>query len=196
MVEVVLFHHVLGLTEGVQAFAEQLRARGHVVHAPDLFEGARPGSLEEGLGLVRSTGGDTLRARVDSALAELPEGLVYAGFSWGAATAQELAQTRAGARGALLYESCLPISGEGAVGPWPPGVPVQVHGMDDDPFFAREGDLDAARDLASSVGPDLAQVFTYPGDQHLFADSSLPSFDPEATALVVRRSLELLDRVG
>jgi dienelactone hydrolase len=196
MAEVVLFHHVQGLTDGIRGFAEQLRAGGHTVHTPDLFEGERPASIDDGVALVRSTGDAVLQERADRAVADLPDGVVYAGFSWGAATAQQLAQTRVGARGALLYESCLPITGEWAIGPWPDGVPVQIHGMDQDPIFALEGDIDAARELVETVGPGLAELFVYPGDGHLFTDSSLPSYDADAAALVVRRSRELLDRVG
>jgi dienelactone hydrolase len=129
-------------------------------------------------------------------VAELPKGLVYGGFSFGASVAQQFAQTRSGARGALLYEGCLPIRGEWAIGPWPNGVPVQIHGMDKDPFFALEGDIDAARELVKTVGPGLAELFVYPGDRHLFTDSSLPSYEASAAALVVRRSREFLDRVG
>jgi dienelactone hydrolase len=146
--------------------------------------------------LTRAIGGDVLDERADQAVADLPEGLVYAGFSFGAGTAQRLAQTRPGARGALLYESCIPITGEWAFGPWPNGLPVQIHGMDRDPFFALEGDIDAARELVATVGSELAKLFVYPGDRHLFTDSSLPSFDADAAALVVRRSRELLDQVG
>jgi dienelactone hydrolase len=196
MTEVVLFHHVLGLTDGVRAFADELRAGGHVVHTPDLFEGARPATIQDGIAHVTSTGEDVLQERAHRAIADLPDAVVYAGFSWGAATAQQLAQTRPGALGALLYDSCLPIRGEWAVGPWPEGVPVQVHGMERDPIFSTEGDLAAARELVDSIGPDLGQLFLYPGDSHLFADSSLPTYDPDAAALTVRRSLELLDRVG
>ena len=196
MADVVLFHHVQGLTEGMRAFADELRAGGRTVHTPDLFEGARPATIEDGIALVRSIGDEELDARVDRAVADLPADLVYAGFSWGAAAAQRLAQTRPGARGALLYEACLPLTGEWAIGPWPDGVPVQIHGMDRDPFFALEGDLDAARELVETVGPELAELYVYPGDRHLFTDGSLPSYDPEAAALVVRRSRELLDRVG
>ena len=68
--------------------------------------------------------------------------------------------------------------------------------MDKDPFFALEGDLDAARELVETVGPKLAELFTYPGDTHLFTDSSLPSYDPAATAAVLSRSREFLDRLG
>jgi dienelactone hydrolase len=196
MAEVVLFHHVQGLTDGVRAFADELRVGGHTVHTPDLFEGELPATLEEGIALTERIGGKVLDERADRAVAALPGDLVYAGFSFGGSTAQRLAQTRPGARGALLYESCLPITGEWAVGPWPDGVPVQIHGMDKDPFFALEGDIDAARELVETLGPDLAELFVYPGDRHLFTDSSLPSYDADAAALVVQRSRQLLDRVG
>jgi dienelactone hydrolase len=196
MAEVVLFHHVQGLTDGVRAFADSLRSGGHTVHTPDLFEGERPASIEEGLAHVRSVGDEVLDGRTKQAVADLPAGLVYAGFSWGAGTAQQLAQTRGGAAGALLYESCLPVTGEWAIGHWPEGVPVQIHGMDADPIFAHDGDLDSARVLVETAGSDVAELFTYPGDQHLFTDSSLPSYDAAATALVIERSLGLLARVG
>jgi dienelactone hydrolase len=194
--EVVLFHHVQGLTDGVRAFAEQLRAGGHTVHTPDLFEGELPASIDDGIALVRRLGDDVLEERTVQAVGDLPAALVYAGFSFGAGTAQRLAQTRPGARGALLYESCISITGEWSFGPWPAGVPVQIHGKDQDPFFALEGDIDAARELVATVGPDLGELFVYPGEQHLFADSSLASYDPDAAALVVQRSTAFLDRMG
>lgn len=196
MAEVVLFHHVQGLTDGVRAFAAELRAGGHTVHTPDLFEGERPATIEEGVDYVRTTGDEVLGDRADRAIAGLRQDLVYAGFSWGGATAQRFAQTRPGGRGALLYESCIPITGDWAFGPWPDGVAVQIHGMDNDPFFALEGDIDAARDLVAAVGPDLAELFVYPGDRHLFTDSSLPSYDADAAALVVQRSRDFLDRLS
>jgi len=196
MAEVVLFHHVQGLTDGMRAFADELRAGGHTVHTPDLFDGELPATVKEGIAHVQSIGDEVLGERADRVVAELPEGLVYAGFSWGAAAAQRLAQTRPGARGALLYESCISVTGPWSFGPWPDGVPVQIHGMDSDPIFALEGDLDAARELVQTVGPELAELFVYPGDGHLFADSSLPSYDAEAAALVVRRSRDFLDRVS
>ncbi len=195
MAEVVLFHHVQGLTDGVRAFAGQLRSGGHTVHTPDLFGNQTAATIEDGLALTQRIGDEELSRRADEAVAGLPAALVYAGFSFGAGPAQRLAQTRPGARGALLYEACMPITGEWAFGPWPAGVPVQIHGMDKDPFFALEGDIDAARELVTTVGPELGELFVYPGDRHLFTDSSLPSYDPEATALVIQRSLALLDRV-
>jgi dienelactone hydrolase len=196
MADVVLFHHVQGLTEGIRAFADELRAGGHTVHTPDLFDGARPATIDDGIAHSNSIGVEVLDERADRAVADLPKALVYAGFSSGAGTAQRLAQTRPGARGALLYESCIPLTGEWAFGPWPDGVPVQIHGMDKDPFFALEGDIDAARELVETVGPTLAELFVYPGDRHLFADSSLPSYEPAAAALLVERSREFLERLG
>jgi dienelactone hydrolase len=196
MAEVALFHHVQGLTDGVRAFAEQLRAGGHTVHTPDLFDGERAATVEDGIALVGRIGEETIDARVNEIVAGLPQGLVYGGFSFGGASAQRLAQTRPGARGALMYESFVSLTAEWAFGPWPDGLPVQVHGMDKDPYFALEGDLDAARELAGMIGHKLAEVYTYPGDRHLFTDSSLPSYDADATALVLSRSLEFLDRLG
>ena len=196
MAEVVLFHHVQGLTDGVRAFAEELRAGGHTVHTPDLFEGALPESIDDGMAFTEKVGDEVLRERVDAAVGDLPDGLVFAGFSSGAADAQRLAQTRPGARGALLYESCMPITGEWAFGPWPEGVPVQIHGNEKDPFFGEGGDLEAARELVDTVGPELSELFLYPGDTHLFTDSSLPSYDAESTTLVVERSRALLDRLS
>lgn len=196
MAEVVLFHHVQGLTEGMVAFADGLRAGGHTVHTPDLFGGERPGTVDEGIAFTRGVGDEVLGARAEQAVADLPAGLVYGGFSYGAATAQRFAQTRSGALGCLLYESCIPITGDWAFGPWPDGVPVQIHGMDQDPFFALEGDIDAARHLVATVGPEIGELFVYPGDQHLFTDSSLASYDQEACALVVARSRAFLDRLG
>jgi dienelactone hydrolase len=195
MTEVVLFHHVQGLTDGVLAFAEQLRAGGHTVHTPDLFDGERAATIEDGIAVTDRIGDEVLNSRADQAVADLPKDLVYAGFSFGGAAAQRLAQTRPGARGALLYEACIPITGDWAFGPWPAGVAVQIHGMEKDPFFGLEGDLDAAREIVETVGPELAELFVYPGDRHLFTDSSLPSYDADATALVIQRSRALLDRL-
>ncbi len=193
MAEVLLFHHAQGLTPGVVAFADELRAAGHTVHTPDLFDGQTFGSIDEGMTHIKATGFDELRARGVRTADDLPNELVYAGMSFGESIAQELAQTRPGARGAILMYSAIPISGEWAFGPWPDGVPVQIHGMDNDPIFVGEGDIEAAREIVAAV--DDAELFLYPGDQHYFSDSSLPSYDPAATALLTERVLAFLARV-
>jgi dienelactone hydrolase len=188
MAEILLFHHAQGHTTGVADFVDELRRAGHTVHAPDLYDGATFATLDEGVAHAGSIGFDTLLRRGVAAVDRLPDGLVYIGFSLGVMPAQQLAQTRPGARGAVLCHACLPVSEFGEA--WPTGVPVQIHGMDGDPFFAGEGDLDAARQLVAST--DDAELFVYPGDQHLFADASLPSYDAEASALMRRRILEFL----
>ncbi|WP_331371323.1 dienelactone hydrolase family protein [Sinorhizobium chiapasense] len=193
MAEVLLFHHAQGLTRGVRAFADELRQAGHTVHTPDLFEGRTFESIPEGLAYIEEIGFDEMRERGVRIADDLPSDLVYAGFSFGVLPAQKLAQTRPGARGALLFYSCLPIGGAWAFGSWPDGVPVEIHGMDDDPIFVGEGDIDAAREIVEKV--EDAALFLYPGDQHYFADSSLPSYDADAAALLTRRVIEFLNRV-
>jgi dienelactone hydrolase len=193
MAEVLMFHHAQGLTPGLKAFADELRAAGHTVHTPDLFDGRTFDSIDEGMAFIKKTGFEELGERGGHTADDLPNELVYAGFSFGESIAQKLAQTRPGAKGALLFYSAIPISGEWAFGPWPEGVPVQIHGMDNDPIFVGEGDIDAAREIVEKV--DDAELFLYPGDQHYFADSSLPSYDAEATKLLTKRVLEFLDRV-
>ena len=191
MAEVVLFHHVQGLTEGVRELAGRWRAGGHTVHTPDFFDGATFDSIDEGFAALRAHGQGALDAWADGVAADLPPGLVYAGISLGVMPAQRLAQTRPDAKGAVLLEACAPASafGDG----WPPELPVQVHGMERDPFFGLEGDVDAARELVAGAADGA--LFVYPGDVHLFTDSSLPGYDAAATALVVERTLELLARV-
>jgi dienelactone hydrolase len=189
MAELLLFHHAQGQTEGFRAFADQLRDAGHTVHTPDLFDGRTFGSIDEGLAHVRESGGfEELIERGARTADALPSELVYGGFSLGVLPAQKLAQTRAGARGALLFYSAVPSSEFGAG--WPADVPVQIHGADADPYFVDEGDIDAARAIVEEA--DDGELFLYPGDQHYFADSSLPSYDPAATALLTERVLGFL----
>ena len=188
MAEVLLFHHAQGLTPGVVAFADTLRGAGHIVHTPDLFDGRTFDTLEKGMSFVQEHGFGALIERGVRAADGLPAELVYAGFSLGVLPAQMLAQTRAGARGALLFYACVPVSEFSSA--WPKGVPVQVHGMDADPIFVGEGDIDAARALVEAAAE--AELFLYPGDQHYFADSSLPSYDADASALLIQRVLQFL----
>jgi dienelactone hydrolase len=192
MTEVLLFHHAQGQTPGFHAFADELRSAGHTVHTPDLLDGRTFGSIDEGMAYVGELGFGEIIERGERAASELPDELVYAGFSLGVVPAQKLAQTRPGARGALFFYSCVPASEFGTS--WPADVPVQIHGMDADPFFVEEGDIDAAREVVEAA--EQGELFLYPGDQHYFADSSLPSYDESATKLLTQRVLAFLaDRV-
>lgn len=193
MAEVLLFHHAQGLTTGVQEFADGLRKAGHTVHVPDLYGGRTFDDLGAGVDFARETGFGTILARGKAAAEGLPAGIVTAGFSLGAMSAQALAQTRPGVKGALFFHSCVPVSEFG--GDWPASVPVQIHSMDHDPSFVDEGDIDAARELVASA-PDVAELFLYPGSGHLFADPSLGDYDAEATALLTARVLDFLAAHG
>ncbi len=187
MAEVLLFHHAQGLTPGVQKFADDLRAAGHTVHTPDLYEGKTFKDLNEGVSHAKEVGFDNILERGRRAADGLPDAIVYAGFSMGVMPAQLLAQTRPGASGAVLMYSALPAS---EFGPWPDGVPLQIHAMEDDEWFKE--DEEAARELAGSVVD--AELFLYPGDKHLFADSSLPDYDEEAANLLKQRVLSFLQK--
>jgi dienelactone hydrolase len=190
MTEVVLYHHIQGLTDGVRSFADELRHAGHIVHTPDLFDGRTFETIDEGMTFARGAGFGALAGRGVEAAERIRPDSVYAGFSFGVMVAQQLAQTRPGARGALLIYSCLPVSEFGDV--WPDGVPVQVHGKESDPFF--EEDVEAARELVDST--DQAELFLYPGEEHLFADSSLPAYDAAAAAQLLERVLAFLGRAN
>jgi dienelactone hydrolase len=188
LAEVVLFHHALGLTPGVVAFADHLRRAGHTVHTPDLYDGRTFDTIDEGFGYAQELGfPDEIFKRGADAAATLPNEVVYAGFSLGVLPAQMLTQTRPGAKGGLFFYSCLPA---GEFGGWPKDLPVQIHGADADPFFMDEGDVDNAREIVAEGSN--AQLFLYPGDQHYFADSSLPSYDAKAAELLTGRVLEFL----
>jgi dienelactone hydrolase len=187
MAEILLFHHALGLTDGVKEFAGALRDVGHTVHTPDLFDGRRFEVVEDGVAFAAEVGRETLSARAAAAAESLPTELVYAGMSMGCAYATQLLLTRPGARAAFyLY---------GAVDPgwwdalWPADVPAQTHQTEDDPW--REKDADEA--FAAKVPG--AQMFLYEGDTHLFADPSTEDFDAIAAALAMERIQTLLDAI-
>src|SRR2546421_5163071 len=185
MAEVLLFHHAQGLTPGCVAFADDIRAAGHVVHTPDLSDGKTFAELDDGIAYAKEVGFETIAERGRAAAESRPSELVYAGLSLGAMSAQELAQTRPGARGAVLLHAAIPTSEFG--GAWPQGVPLQIHTMEDDEL----GDADVARELAATV--EGAELFLYPGDRHLFSDRSLPDYDESAARLVTERVLSFLE---
>lgn len=189
MADILLFHHAQGLTAGLVGFADELRAAGHSVETPDLFDGRTFPTLDEGVAYAKSVGFETILDRGVAEADSLPAEMVYAGFSLGVMPAQKLAQTRAGARAALLFSAALPASEFGA---WPAGVGLQIHLMKDDKWAME--DLPAARELARTV--DGAELFLYPGSGHLFADSSLSDYDEGAATLLKQRVLGYLDTIG
>jgi dienelactone hydrolase len=185
MTDVIVYHHAQGLTDGVKAFADELRAAGHTVHTPDLHEGRTFATLPEAMSYVQETGFDTIIGRGQAAAEALPSDVFYVGFSMGVLPAQYLTQTRPGAKGAVFVYSFVPPEEFGSE--WPGGVPLQIHMMEGDPEVNPPNvDLEAARAM------DSAELFLYPGDRHLFADSSLPDYDETAARQLMQRVLDFL----
>lgn len=187
MADVLLFHHALGCTTGVHAFADDLRAAGHVVHVPDLYDGRTFDTVDEGVAHARSLGFASLLERGVALAQDLPAELVYAGMSLGLMPAQKLAMTRPGAVGALLLHGTIPLSEFG--GTWPPGVRAQIHVMEGDDW----GDVPDAREVAAAV--DEVELFLYPGNRHLFADRSVADHDEAAAGLLTGRVLAFLEEL-
>ena len=191
MSTILLFHHVQGLTPGVTAFADALQAAGHAVHMPDLLDGQLFASISDGLAYLQKLGFGTVIARGTEAAGAHPEADVVIGMSLGVMPAQYLAQTRDGMCGAVFLHGAVPVTEFSPS--WPRQVPVQVHAMDGDPEFVDSGDIDAARELVGQA--EKGALFLYPGNKHLFTDSSLDDYDPAATALVLTRVLAMLEEL-
>jgi dienelactone hydrolase len=182
MAEVVVFHHALGLTGAVRRFADALGDAGHTVHTPDLYDGRTFARIQDGLAHSEELGGPTAivdRGRV--AVGSLPREIVYVGFSLGVLPAQSLAQTRPGARGAVLCYAALPLGkwGDNWPATWPDGVRLQLHILEGDE------DVEFARGLAATV--EGADLFIYRGTEHYFAEH-----DEKAAALLTQRVLDFL----
>ncbi|MBD7994684.1 dienelactone hydrolase family protein [Arthrobacter sp. Sa2CUA1] len=204
MANVLVFHSELGLTPGLEAFADLLRDAGHTVTAPDLYDGQTFSTLEAGLEYAGEVGLETLEALGVRIAEQLPEDLVYIGFSLGVLPAQRLAQTRPGARGAVLISTCVPPGAYAYT--WPAGVPLQIHAMAEDPVFVEEGDLDAAKNLVESTAAEpggawdggatldeaSVKLILYPGSTHFFADISSPDYDEDYAHALTASVLQLL----
>jgi dienelactone hydrolase len=190
MATVLLFHHAQGQTSGFLTFADDLREAGHTVHAPDLYDGRTFRDLREGVAYAEEVSFPEIIRRGSDAAKELPADIIYAGFSLGVLPAQALAQTRPGARGALLVHGCVSPAEFG--GSWPEAVPLQIHMMESDEWT--EPDRAVAEALVEKT--PAAELFIYPGSAHLFADPSLGDYDEAAAALLKERTLAFLRRVG
>ena len=197
MAEVVLFHSVLGLRPGVIAAADRLRAAGHAVHAPDLYDGEVFDDLDDGMHKEDALGYQEIARRAREAVAGLPEGLVLAGFSLGAVHAEVLAASRPGALGAVLMHGAVPVEALKeyfGVDRWPAGVPVQVHYAADDPWVEAEEEVVPLGEAVRGAGAAF-EAHAYPGSGHLFADPDLPEYDRTSSEAMWERVLAFLDRI-
>ncbi|WP_103351723.1 dienelactone hydrolase family protein [Amycolatopsis sp. CA-128772] len=187
MTDVVVFHSVLGLRPVELGFAERLRAAGHHVTTPDLYDGRTASTLEAGFALKDAVGWDTIARRARDAVRDLPAETVFVGVSMGAGVVETVLPHRPGTAGVLLLH---------AVGALPAGVraglPVQVHVADPDPL-APPAQIAAWREAAARLGAD-ARVYTYPGLGHFYTDAGGPEYDPAAAELTRERVEEFLSR--
>lgn len=185
--DIMLFHSTYGLRPAVHAAAARLRAAGHEVHVPDLFGGRTFDTVEEGMAFKDEVGKDELLRRAVLAAAPYSErGLVYAGFSFGASTAQTLALGDEKARGLLLFHGTSDIAENASV----EELPVQLHVADPDPFETHDW-LNSWYLQMQRTGADV-EVYRYPGAGHLFTDPELPDFDAASADLTWKVSLGFL----
>lgn len=191
MTNVLLFHHVLGVTEGIRWFADELRAAGHDVTVADLWDGATFPSIDEGVAHAQEVGFRTVIQQGTELADDLPDGSVVIGFSLGALPAQNVAQHRPGIRGAVLLYSAVPAAEFGAA--WPADVAVQIHIAEHDENL-EEGELDGAKALAAEAADGT--IYLYPGTAHLIAEKGFADYDPESAELILGRTKEFLDRIG
>ncbi|GLW70711.1 dienelactone hydrolase [Kitasatospora phosalacinea] len=176
MAEIVLFHSAYGLRPAVAAAADRLRAAGHTVHTPDLYEGETFDELEEGMAYRDRVGNDELLRRAVGAVAPLLPargGLVYAGFSLGGSLAQNLALADEQARGLLLLHGTSDLREDAAT-----EIPVQLHVAEPDAFESEDW-LNTWYLLMTRAGADV-EVHRYRGAGHLYTDPDLPDHDAEA----------------
>ncbi len=187
MADVLLFHHALGLTAGMRAFADELRSAGHAVTTPDLYGGDTFDSITDGVANAQRIGFDAVIERGVACADGLGDGLVVAGFSLGVLPAQKLAQTRPGVAGAVLYHSAVPpeMFGDG----WPDGVALQMHIADGDEWAAE--DMEAVNVLSSAHGGP-GELFMYETSGHLIADSSFGEYDADLAGMIIERTLAFL----
>lgn len=185
---VVLFHSVYGLRPAVHSAAERMRASGHEVHVPDLFDGRTAATMEDGMALKDEFGRHELLKRAISATAPLSDrGLVYSGFSLGGSIAQNLALGDAKARGLLLFHGTSDIADDASVD----DLPVQLHVAEPDPFEPHDWQ-NAWYLRMRRAGADV-EVFGYPGAGHLFTDPGLDDYDEEAAEKAWRTALGFLE---
>ncbi|EFE70045.1 dienelactone hydrolase family protein [Streptomyces viridosporus] len=185
---IMLFHSTYGLGPAVHRAADRLRAAGHEVFTPDLFEGRTFTTVEEGMAYREETGKEELLRRAVLAAAPYSErGLVYAGFSFGASVAQTLALGDGHARGLLLLHGTSDIAANASVD----DLPVQLHVAEPDPFETDDW-LSAWYLQMRRAGADV-EVYRYAGAGHLYTDPDLPDWDEEAAEATWRVALGFLE---
>ncbi|WP_232661463.1 dienelactone hydrolase family protein [Pseudonocardia sp. TRM90224] len=184
---VALFHSVFGLRGVELAAAERLRAAGHQVVVPDLFDGVtNPGDFDAAFDHLDRIGWSTVLERAHDALADAPAETVLGGLSMGAALVGDIWPARLDAAGAFYLHAAPPVPAGIRT-----GTPVQLHFGAGDPFVPPER-LARFRESAERNGA-YATVREYEGVGHFFTDETLPDHDADAATSTWRDVLGMLD---
>jgi dienelactone hydrolase len=188
--QILLLHSAFGLRPAVHAAADRLRAAGHQVTVPDLFEGKVFDTVDEATAYTEEIGSDELLRRAVHAAAPLltqpGTRLVYAGFSLGGALAQNLALADENAAGLLLLHGTSDLREDAHT-----EIPVQLHMAEPDPFEPEDW-LNAWYLRMCRAGADV-EVHRYHGAGHVFTDPELPDYDEEAAERAWAAALAFLD---
>ncbi|GAA1968575.1 dienelactone hydrolase family protein [Kitasatospora viridis] len=190
MAQILLLHSIYGLRPAVHTAAERLRAAGHQVEVPDLYDGKVFDDIEEAAAHREEIGSDDLLRRAVSAAAPLLTGdtrLVYAGFSLGGALAQNLALADEKALGLLLLHGTSDLREDAKV----EDLPVQLHLAEPDPFETDDW-LNSWYLRMRAAGADV-EMHRYRGAGHLYTDPELPDYDEEAAERTWAVALAFLD---
>lgn len=154
---IALFHSVYGRRPAALTTADWLRAAGHTVITPDLYDGKLAATVDEGFALCQHIGWTAIMLRARQALAELPPQTVLAGLSMGASVAAALLGERPQTAGLLLLHNTGGGDGERAR----PGLPIQLHIAEPDTYQPAAEVLAWEQDM-TDAGAGV-QVFRYPG---------------------------------
>lgn len=182
---IAIFHSALGVREGVRDAARRLSDAGHDPYIVDYYGDYRsfddhPSAAD----YVNKVGFPALMQAAVDGVADLPDGFAVLGFSNGSGMAEYVA-TRRSVTKAVLGSGTLPLAMMGA-GAWPAQTAAQIHYAADDPFRNDEW-LESVIDSVRSSGAPLEAYTEYPGDGHLFTDSTLPDYDEANTELFWKR---------
>lgn len=187
MAEILLFHHALGLTEGLQSLAERLRANHHIVHCPDSYSGKTFKHLDEGVRFAQELGHDALEEVANRAARQHRDADVVMGFSLGASQAQQLAQHKRRFKACLLMGGALPPESLG--GDWRHTCALQVHVADPDEWV-KPSEVNGLIYHAPH-----GELFTYPNKGHMFVDTSSKDYDADAADQFEDRMVEWLAKI-
>lgn len=192
---VLLLHSWWGLTESIKDRVNELADAGYAALAPDLFDGAVPGSDAEGRELLAATDANLLAAGVQScadALRRMPASddrpIIVVGFSMGASLGLWFSE-----RFADQVRAVVGFYGTQGIDFQHTRSDYQLHMVADDPLV--DPDELALMEASFGLAGRGAEIHVYPDVAHHFAEPGTAGYDPVAADLAWARTLAFLDRL-